>query len=146
MCTCMCLIYGHHAHAMPCTHHAHTTHTPGLRSQLGGFWVKLAQGASVVSALPEAYGAELSQLQDAMPADPIDLVHATLRAELGPGWRQLVTRLEPVPLGSATIAQVLAAPHRRTCRTTPPHRRTAAPPHLPHSRTAASLHLCISPA
>jgi len=41
-----------------------------------------------------------------MPADPVHAVHATLRAELGAEWRQLVTRLEPEPIGSATIAQV----------------------------------------
>ena len=81
-------------------------------TQLGGFWVKLAQGASVVSALPDAYAAELCQLQDAMPADPIHDVHATLRAELGAEWRQLVTHIEPEPIGSATIAQV----HRATLR------------------------------
>ena len=58
-----------------------------------------------------------------MPADPVHVVHATLRAELGTEWRQLVTYLEPEPIGSATIAQA----HRRTAA--PPHRRTAAPPH-----------------
>ena len=41
-----------------------------------------------------------------MPADSVHAVHATLRAELGAEWRQLVTRLEPEPIGSATIAQV----------------------------------------
>ena len=41
-----------------------------------------------------------------MPADPAHVVHAPLRAELGAGWRRLVTRLEPEPIGSATIAQV----------------------------------------
>ena len=79
---------------------------------LGGFWVKLAQGASVVSALPDAYTAELSKLQDAMPPDPLSEVEAVLRDELGAGWRQLVVALEPVPIGSATIAQV----HRATLR------------------------------
>ena len=91
---------------VPLTHHASQV------TQLGGFWVKLAQGASVVSALPDAYAAELCKLQDAMPADPIHVVHATLRAELGAEWRQLVTQLEPEPIGSATIAQV----HRATLR------------------------------
>ena len=91
---------------VPLTHHASQV------TQLGGFWVKLAQGASVVSALPDAYAAELCKLQDAMPADPIHVVHATLRAELGAEWRQLVTQLEPDPIGSATIAQV----HRATLR------------------------------
>ena len=91
---------------VPLTHHATQV------TQLGGFWVKLAQGASVVSALPDAYAAELCKLQDAMPADPIHVVHATLRAELGAEWRQLVTQLEPDPIGSATIAQV----HRATLR------------------------------
>ena len=79
---------------------------------LGGFWVKLAQGGSVLSIVPDAYGLELSRLQDAMPADPIEEVQRTLREELGPDWQQSITRLDPTPLGSATIAQV----HRATLR------------------------------
>jgi len=75
-------------------------------ARLGGFWVKLAQGASVVSALPDAYGAELSRLQDAMPADPMSAVHAVLKEELGANWRSIVVDIDPAPLGSATIAQV----------------------------------------
>ena len=81
-------------------------------SALGGFWVKLAQGASVFSGLPEAFNAELSRLQDAMPADPISEVHAILRAELGPRWHEVVLSIEPTPIGCATIAQV----HRATLR------------------------------
>ena len=75
-------------------------------SGLGGFWVKLAQGASVFSAMPEAFNVELSRLQDAMPPDPIEEVHAILRAELGPRWNEVVLSIEPAPLGCATIAQV----------------------------------------
>ena len=86
---------------------------------LGGFWVKLAQGASVVSALPDAYTAELSKLQDAMPPDPLSEVESVLRDELGAGWRQLIVALEPVPIGSATIAQV----HRATLRVGAPTSR-----------------------
>ena len=73
---------------------------------LGGFYVKLAQGASVVSALPEAFGLELSKLQDAMPPDTPSQVEAVLRQDLGAGWRELVSSFDPTPLGSATIAQV----------------------------------------
>ncbi|CAJ1439391.1 unnamed protein product, partial [Effrenium voratum] len=77
---------------------------------LGGFWVKLAQTASVMSALPDAYVEELSKLQDAMPADSLEDVEALLSQELGPKWRERI-RLDTGPvLGSATIAQV----HRAT--------------------------------
>jgi len=80
--------------------------------QLGGFWVKLAQSASVLSVLPEAYSLELAKLQDAMPADPLWEVEALLAQELGKDWAGRL-RLHPgPPLGSATIAQV----HRATLR------------------------------
>ncbi|CAK9086151.1 unnamed protein product [Durusdinium trenchii] len=79
---------------------------------LGGFWVKLAQTASVVSALPDAYVDELSKLQDAMPADSLEEVEKLLTKELGRSWRDHI-ELDPGPvLGSATIAQV----HKATFR------------------------------
>eukprot|EP00434_Breviolum_minutum_P008450 symbB.v1.2.007455.t1/scaffold455.1/size335105/3 len=79
---------------------------------LGGFWVKLAQTASVISALPDAYVDELSKLQDAMPADPLEEVEKLLSKELGRDWREHI-ELDPGPvLGSATIAQV----HKATFR------------------------------
>lgn len=79
---------------------------------LGGFWVKLAQTASVVSALPDAYVDELSKLQDSMPADSLELVEKLLTKELGSTWREHI-QLDPGPvLGSATIAQV----HKATFR------------------------------
>ena len=81
-------------------------------SALGGFWVKLAQGASVISIFPEPFSHELSRLQDAMPPDPIAAIHQILREELGPRWRDTVLSIEPTPLGSATVAQV----HRATLR------------------------------
>lgn len=73
---------------------------------LSGFWVKLAQLASVNSAFPEAFSVELSKLQDAMPPAPIPEVQATLREELGPEWADIVQIDPGPPLGSATIAQV----------------------------------------
>ena len=88
------------------THRVNARHIFDIVSGLGGFWVKLAQGASVMSALPEAFSAELSRLQDAMPPDPIQTVYGVLRAELGPKWRDIITHIEPKPIGSATIAQV----------------------------------------
>ncbi|CAL1167735.1 unnamed protein product [Cladocopium goreaui] len=79
---------------------------------LGGFWVKLAQTASVVSALHDAYVDELSKLQDSMPADSLELVEKLLTKELGSTWREHI-QLDPGPvLGSATIAQV----HKATFR------------------------------
>jgi len=79
---------------------------------IGGFWVKLAQGASVASPVPEAYNTELSHLQDDMPADPLCVVEATLAKELGSDWKKMVRLHDGPPLGSGTIAQV----HRATLR------------------------------
>eukprot|EP00439_Symbiodinium_sp_Y106_P006758 s2081_g1.t1 len=80
---------------------------------LGGFWVKLAQTASVLSMLPDAYVAELSKLQDAMPADDLTDVEALLAQEFGRDWRDKVLLSEDPVLGSATIAQVHKATFRR---------------------------------
>jgi len=79
-------------------------------ASLGGFWVKLAQSTSISSALPDVYRHELSKLQDAMPADPIEEVEALLAKELGTDWRKRVTLEKGPPLGSATIAQVRPHP------------------------------------
>lgn len=77
---------------------------------LSGFWVKMAQSASVNSALPDAYGLELAKLQDGMPPSPFHEVEALLAAELGKDWKERVRLHSGPPLGSATIAQV----HRAT--------------------------------
>ena len=46
---------------------------------------KLAQTASAATALPPVWSKELMQLQDAMPADPPDVVERILAEELGAG-------------------------------------------------------------
>jgi len=94
------------------THRVHARFILNAVTDLSGFYVKLAQMASMQTAFPEAYHRELSKLQDAMPAEPHHLIERTLKEELGPNWRERV-RLHPgPPLGSATIAQV----HRATLR------------------------------
>lgn len=59
--------------------------------------------------LPSAYIAELELLQDRVPAEPFDLIRATIEAELGKPLDQAFVSVDPVALASASIGQVHAA-------------------------------------
>ena len=75
---------------------------------LSGFWVKLGQTMSVDPMLPDAFGVELSKLQDSMPPIPRVEIERTMSEEFGPLWRASFELGEVV--GVATVAQV----HRAT--------------------------------
>jgi predicted unusual protein kinase regulating ubiquinone biosynthesis (AarF/ABC1/UbiB family) len=80
--------------------------------QLGSAFIKLGQ---LLSARPDVLPAELveelAQLQDRVPAFSFDVVQALLEQELGERCAEIID-LEPVPLGSASLAQV----HRASLR------------------------------
>ena len=48
----------------------------------------------------------LSKLQDEMPPNDVEEVMATVEAELGRSCSELFLYFDPVPLGTASIAQV----------------------------------------
>ena len=56
--------------------------------------------------LPAAYVGELEKLHDELPAMGIDVVRATVEAELGAPLTELFSSFRETPLAAATIAQV----------------------------------------
>jgi predicted unusual protein kinase regulating ubiquinone biosynthesis (AarF/ABC1/UbiB family) len=77
---------------------------------LGGLFIKVGQLISILTNfLPPEFRAELEQLQDSVPARPIDEVRARIRKELGELPEALFADFDPVPIASASLAQVHVA-------------------------------------
>ena len=75
--------------------------------ELGLIFLKFGQVLALRrDLLPDAYADELALLHDQLPAMGLDVVRATVEAELGRPLPQLFSSFNEVPLGSATIAQV----------------------------------------
>jgi ubiquinone biosynthesis protein len=78
--------------------------------ELGPTFIKFGQALSVrADLLPPVVVDELSNLQDHVPALPLAEVEACITRELGAPARAVFAAIDPVPLGSASIAQVHAA-------------------------------------
>lgn len=77
---------------------------------LGPTYVKLGQVLSTrPDILPEEYITAFETLQDNVGAMPLDAVYSQLTKELGTGWRDRIADFDPVPLATASIAQVHTA-------------------------------------
>jgi ubiquinone biosynthesis protein len=79
-------------------------------TELGTTFIKFGQVLSTrrdLIGLPLAE--ELGQLQTKVPADPFEVTRATLESELGKPLAELFPYFEPVPLASASVAQVYRA-------------------------------------
>ncbi len=96
-----------------------TSHTTEKRirlalTDLGPTFIKLGQ---LLSTRPDVVGTkladELSCLQDGTPADPPEVVRATLRTELGADVDTCFLEFEDTPIASASIGQV----HRARLKT-----------------------------
>ncbi len=79
--------------------------------ELKGGAMKFGQQMSIFeSALPDElvgpYREQLTALQDSAPPMPTQTVREILAADLGPGWKQDLVELDPVPAAAASIGQV----------------------------------------
>jgi ubiquinone biosynthesis protein len=75
--------------------------------ELKGLFIKVGQLISILTNfLPPEFRQELEQLQDSVPARPFDEVVARIRKELGKSPDELFASFDPIPIASASLAQV----------------------------------------
>ena len=76
----------------------------------GGLFIKVGQLISILSNfLPPEFRRELEGLQDRLPPHPFDEIVARIRAELGRAPEEAFSELDPVPVATASLAQVHVA-------------------------------------
>ncbi len=75
--------------------------------ELGTTFIKFAQIASNrPDLLPEGLISELEKLQDSAPQVPIEDIHNILQVEFGTSFSEVVAYFNPIPIASASMAQV----------------------------------------
>ena len=73
----------------------------------GGLFIKVGQLISILSnLLPPEFRGELESLQDRLPPRPYDEVAERIRADLGRPPEELFREIDPVPIATASLAQV----------------------------------------
>ena len=73
----------------------------------GGLFIKVGQLISILSnVLPPEFRGELESLQDRLPPRPYDEVASRIRADLGRPPEELFREIDPVPIATASLAQV----------------------------------------
>ena len=75
--------------------------------RLRGLFIKAGQlGSALTNLLPEPFRVELEGLQDRVPASPTAAARARIEAELGAPPEALFASFTPLPVASASLAQV----------------------------------------
>lgn len=75
--------------------------------QAGGLFIKVGQLISILSnILPPEFRGELESLQDRLPPRPYEEVADRIRADLGGAPEDLFREIDPVPIATASLAQV----------------------------------------
>jgi predicted unusual protein kinase regulating ubiquinone biosynthesis (AarF/ABC1/UbiB family) len=75
--------------------------------ELKGLFIKVGQLISILTNfLPPEFRQELEQLQDSVPARPFDEVVSRIKKELGKSPDELFASFDPIPIASASLAQV----------------------------------------
>lgn len=75
--------------------------------ELDGLFIKVGQLISILANfLPEEFRSELEGLQDAIPARPVEQIVERIQREFGRGPDALFASWNPVPIASASLAQV----------------------------------------
>ncbi|MGB3544691.1 ABC1 kinase family protein, partial [Rubrivirga sp.] len=75
--------------------------------RLRGLFIKAGQlGSALTNLLPEPFRVELEGLQDRVPASPPEAARARIEAELGAPVEALFDGFTPLPVASASLAQV----------------------------------------
>lgn len=88
-------------------HRANARRVTRLCQVNGATWVKLAQVMSCrPDVLPMAYIEELRQLQNDAPPVPFAALVPVLVAQYGADWHRQFAHVDPVPVATASIAQV----------------------------------------
>ena len=79
---------------------------------LGGGFVKIGQLLSTRPELPDELTVPLRRLQDSLAPFPTESVRSVIERSLGLSLESVFSSIDPIPIGSASIAQV----HRATLR------------------------------
>lgn len=92
------------------TNEQHTRNAKRLLSlfkRLGGVFIKLGQHLSSLEyIIPKEYCLIMSELHSSAPQSSFEDVLKTVKEELNDEYYSLIKRINPIPLGSASLAQV----------------------------------------